>query len=105
MPLLGIFSKKSKAQRVADRNALATTSTHNSATSDIDSANSAIQSDQSRSERLKTRKWFARHRRLQARIRVFAWCSMMHTNGVEHISEWERLDVDAWVKATGYMEH
>lgn len=72
--------------------------------SDIDSAKDALQADEIWSDRLMTRRQFTWQRRLQARIRVFAWRSVMHANGVEEISEWERLDVDAWAEATGYME-
>ncbi|PBK62568.1 hypothetical protein ARMSODRAFT_980620 [Armillaria solidipes] len=72
--------------------------------SDIDSVKDAVQADEFQSERLTMRKQFARQRRLQARIRVFAWRTVTHANGVEHISEWERLDVDAWAEATGYTE-
>ncbi|PBK67758.1 hypothetical protein ARMSODRAFT_1020275 [Armillaria solidipes] len=72
--------------------------------SDIDSAKDALQADEIWTDRLTMRKRFVQQRRLQARIRVFAWRSVTHANGVDDISEWERLDVDAWVEATGYTE-
>ncbi|KAK0458720.1 uncharacterized protein EV420DRAFT_1479416 [Desarmillaria tabescens] len=40
--------------------------------------------------------------RRKAVSRVFAWHALVWVNGTDPTSEWERLDVDAWVEATEY---
>ncbi|KAK0457573.1 uncharacterized protein EV420DRAFT_1643912 [Desarmillaria tabescens] len=50
------------------------------------------------------RKQVARQLQLRAKTRVFAWCLAMQANGLNNVSEWERVDVDTWVEATGYRE-
>ncbi len=38
----------------------------------------------------------------KAVTRITAWCAVVLATGVDPTSEWEHLNVDTWVEATGY---
>ncbi len=42
--------------------------------------------------------------RLRAKTRLLYWHAALPTGHTDNACEWERLDVDAWVEATGYDE-